>query len=265
MSHSQFLSISSTHQAQPPLPHAISPPPDCWEVLSGLDFARMSQEEWNFKDKPGELLSFRKMASKSRGVGRASSMSCVPIRNRESQHLAPHFTGKGRQSPDPSVNWALLPHFFTLIFLIHGPLPPSPCEGLLLQLHQCYPSSTPSCLKAMADAAKLIILVISTVTQDKAAEFPPPVNMYLYSCWCHLQIPYEVSNFYHITSSTETKSLSWRDPQAFCTCLCIRGMKQNNLITSVTFLIVIKMCDIHQKPTQSLGNKTSNFWDFLNS
>lgn len=54
--------------------------------------------------------------------------------------------------------------------------------------------------------------------------------------------------------------------QACCTCLCRSGIKQNNLVTSVTFLIVIKMCDIHQKPTQSLGNKTTtNFWDFLNS
>lgn len=131
-----------------------------------------------------------------------------------------------------------------------------PCKGLLLHLHQCCPLPTPSCLKAMADAAKLNI---SKVTQDKAAEFPHPVNMHLYSCRCHLQIFYEVSNFNHITSSIENKSLSWRGPQDCCTCLSISGTKQNNLVTSVTFLIVIKMCDIHQKPTQSLGNKTFNF------
>lgn len=102
MNHGQFLSITNTHHAHPPLPHAIPPPPDCWEMSSCLDFARMSWEGWSLQDKPGKLFSFRKMASKGRGVGHASSVFSAYMRNKGSQHHAPHFTDKGRQSP-PSL------------------------------------------------------------------------------------------------------------------------------------------------------------------
>lgn len=146
------------------------------------------------------------MASKSRGVGHASSI--FHQEHGVSTSCSTFYRQGKAVPPIPSVNWALLPHFFTLILLIHAPLPPSPYKGFLLHFHQCCPLSTPSCLKAMADAAKLII---SKVTQDKAAEFPPTLSMHLYSCWCHLQILYEVSSSHHITSSTETKSLSWRE------------------------------------------------------
>lgn len=168
MNPSQFPSIPNTHHAHPPLPHALPPPPDCshaW-TLPGCHekdgISRINQGNYSPSERQqarAEWLATHLPFSVSTSGTRDFNILLYILQRKESS-----------PPPIPSVNWALLPRFFTLILLIRGPLPPSPCKGLLLQLHQCCPLSTPSYCKAMADAAKLII---SNVTQDKAAEFPP--------------------------------------------------------------------------------------------